>query len=75
MPFKNKILKTSLFLLLLGAVFLLLENIFYQYVDAQGWLHESLFMPLGAFSLTIGVVGIIIYLILSGLSLIKRRIK
>ncbi|MDC9727539.1 MAG: DUF3955 domain-containing protein [Candidatus Thioglobus sp.] len=75
MPFQNKILKNSLFLLLLGVVFLLLENIFFQYVDAQGWLHESLFMPLGVFSLMAGITGIVIYFVLFGLSLIKHRTK
>nr|WP_281064418.1 DUF3955 domain-containing protein [Isorropodon fossajaponicum symbiont] len=54
----------SLFLLLLGSVFLFLENTFYQYIDTQGWLHESMFMPLGAFSLILGVAGICNSLIL-----------
>jgi hypothetical protein len=55
--------KLSLFLLFLGIVFIILENIFYQYVDTDGRLHESFFLPLGAFSLLLGGAGLFFTLI------------
>jgi hypothetical protein len=45
---------SGLFFLLTGVAFLFLENTFYQYLDEDGLLHESLFLPLGVFSLIIG---------------------
>jgi len=45
---------SGLFFLLTGVVFLFLENTFYQYLDEDGVLHESLFLPLGVFALIIG---------------------
>ncbi|MDP6526654.1 MAG: DUF3955 domain-containing protein [Kiritimatiellia bacterium] len=45
---------SGLFFLLTGVVFLFLENTFYQYLDEDGFLHESLFLPLGVFALIIG---------------------
>jgi len=56
---KMKTFKVSLFFLLLGALFVCLENTFYQYLDGDGVLHESLFLPLGAISLVIGSIGLI----------------
>jgi hypothetical protein len=73
--FKNKGLIVALFLLFLGLICLFIEQTFYQYIDAQGWLHESLCLPIGAFSLALGSFGLIIYLILLIINLIKRRIK
>ena len=42
------------FFLLTGVIFLFLENTFYQYLDEDGFLHESLFLPLGVFAVIIG---------------------
>ena len=50
----TKYFKIGLFLLILGIVFILLENIFYDYVDSKGILQESLFLPLGAISIIVG---------------------
>lgn len=52
---KNTTVITSILLLLLGVSFLLLENIFYQHIDIDGILQESLFMPLGFLSIFIGL--------------------
>lgn len=57
---KSKILLASLFLLVLGVTFLFLENTFYQYLDEDGVLHESFFLPLGCLSLIFGGVGLLI---------------
>ena len=61
----------SVLLLVLGGIFLLLENTFYQYVDEQGFLHESLFMPLGSFSVCLGLI--IILLVFIGRFLVKKK--
>ena len=51
---RNRLAATALALLLVGVLFLLIENIFYQYVDEDGVLHESLFLPLGVTALVTG---------------------
>ena len=56
---KYKLLLSGMLLLLIGAIFLLLENKFYQYIDEKGLLHESLFLPLGILALTSG--GILLF--------------
>ena len=58
---ENKSLFLGLFFLLVGATFLFLENTFYQYIDKDGFLHESLFQPLGALSLFLGVLLILYF--------------
>jgi len=60
---KHKILFSGLFFLLAGVFFLFLENTFYQYVDKDGFLHESFFLPLSAFSLIIGSLLLFILII------------
>ena len=49
-------LLSGIFFLLTGFSFLFLENTFYQYLDEDGFLHESLFLPLGVFALIIGFI-------------------
>ena len=44
-------------LLIFGVVSLAIENHFYQYIDENGYLKESFFLPLGAISLFLGSVG------------------
>lgn len=53
--FKLK-LYLGVFFIFLGVVFLLIEHLFYQYVDKNGFLQESLFLPLSIFFLIFGVV-------------------
>ena len=48
----------SLFFLFSGILSLVLENIFYGYIDQNGVLQESLFLPLGTLSFLLGVVGL-----------------
>jgi hypothetical protein len=60
---KNKFfLKLALFFIAVGAIFNTYEKYFYRYMDSDGWLHESIFFPLGMFSLLIGVL-IVIFII------------
>ncbi len=61
--FQSKLFLVSLFFLSLGITFLLLEKTFYQYIDTNGFLQESWFMPLGFLSLLLGCI-ILVYIIL-----------
>lgn len=60
---KKKFLVISLGVLVLGIVFLILENTFYQYVDSKGFLHESLFLPIGTLCICLGAIGLVAYII------------
>jgi len=63
---QSKTCRASLFLLVLGFTFLFLENTFYQYLDKDGVLHESFFLPLGCLSLIAGGLGLLITVIKIG---------
>jgi hypothetical protein len=69
---KTKTFKVSFFFLLVGVLFLFLENTFYQYLDGDGVLHESLFLPLGVISIYLGAIG---FIFISVKSLIARFSK
>lgn len=58
---RHPVFSLGLLLTLTGLVFLILENTFYQQVDEQGVLHESLFLPLGALCLCIGVFVVLVW--------------
>lgn len=51
----NKTLMLGFCLLLTGAIFMLVENSYYQYVDNNGVLHESLFLPLSMLCFALGL--------------------
>lgn len=57
-----KVLIASLLLLAVGIAFIVLENIFYQYIDKDGVLHESLFLPLGFIFVLFAGVGLVFVL-------------
>ena len=57
---KNKSLFIFPALVLVGIICLVMENTFYQYVDENGYLHESLFLPIGAISLLVGSLGVVV---------------
>ena len=57
----NRSLVIGLSLLFVGFAFLLMENTFYQYLDEEGVLHESFFMPLGVLGLTLGIIFLVYY--------------
>jgi hypothetical protein len=58
----NKFLILCLVLLGTGIICLVFENHFYQYVDEDGYLRESLFLPIGAFSFLLGGIGLVVML-------------
>ena len=55
----SKPLVAGLVFVLMGGAFVWLENTFYQYLDEDGVLHESMFLPLGALFMLIGIVMLI----------------
>lgn len=57
-----KVFIVSLTLLIIGMSCILLENIFYQYVDTEGVLHESLFMPIGVILVLVAGIGLVFVL-------------
>ncbi len=57
-----KALIFSLVLLIVGITCILLENIFYQYIDKDGVLHESLFLPLGVVCVLLAGIGLVFVL-------------
>jgi hypothetical protein len=57
-------LYSGILLIVPGILFILLENFYYQYVDTNGLLHESLFLPLGALSLLLGSLVIFFSILL-----------
>lgn len=57
---RNKVLFMGYFFVLVGIIFIAFENIFYQYVDKDGFLHESLFLPLGVLSFVLGLILIFV---------------
>jgi hypothetical protein len=56
---KTKSFLVSLFILFLGVISLIMENIFYGYVDQNRVLQESFFLPMGTVSLLLGIAGLI----------------
>ena len=57
-----RVLVFSIVLLVMGVACIFFENYYYQYVDEQGVLHESLFMPLGAISILLAGIGLVYFL-------------
>ena len=42
--------------IVIGVVSAVIQNVFFGYVDGDGVLHDSIFMPLAALSTTIGLI-------------------
>ena len=69
----NKLLLSGFVFTLIGVVSVLIENTFYQYIDEDGLLHESLFMPLGVVFLAIGLLLIFVFSVLKLARLVRRK--
>jgi len=52
----KKLFIAAAVLFLIGLVFGWIQNSYYGYVDAEGILHDSLFLPLSVFSFLLGVI-------------------
>ena len=66
-------MKTSGFVLLaIGVISLIIQNTFYGYMDAEGIIHDSLFLPVGVLSL---LLSLSLFIILGFKLVISRFIK
>jgi hypothetical protein len=65
----------SLMLLVVGMSCILLENVFYQYIDTEGVLHESLFMPIGVILVLLAGIGLVFVLAKKLMSMRKKKIN
>jgi protein-S-isoprenylcysteine O-methyltransferase Ste14 len=70
---KNKLLLLGLFFTLIGVVFGFIENMFYQYIDEDGLLHESLFMPLGFIFVAIGLLLIFVFSVMKLANFARKK--
>ena len=61
--FINKTFIISLILFSLGVLSLIAENTFYQFLDNDGVLHESMFLPLGIICIAVGVLFLSFFII------------
>ena len=59
----TKLFLASLFFMILGILSLFMENIFYGYIDQNGVLQESFFLPMSSFSFSLGLVAMIFSII------------
>lgn len=62
--------KLGFITLTIGGIFLLIQNIFYGYLDSEGVLHDSLFLPLGSITMILGLS----ILLLSGITHCVRKV-
>ncbi|WP_252097647.1 DUF3955 domain-containing protein [Pseudoalteromonas sp. NBT06-2] len=44
-------------------VFNIVENTFYQYLDSEGVLHESMFLPLSVISIALGILFLLFFIL------------
>ena len=56
--------------LVIGIISVIIQNTFYGYVDAEGVLHDSLFLPIGVISVIIGTILVIFW---GGTKLLKNH--
>ena len=70
---KNKTLIASFIFVIIGMAFLIAENQFYQYIDNEGVLRESLFLPLGMLSIFIGIVLCAIFIIKKAWNMFAKK--
>ena len=54
--------------LVIGIISVIIQNTFYGYVDAEGVLHDSLFLPIGVISVILGTILVIFW---GGIKLLK----
>ena len=70
---KSKIFWLSFILLAMGLVFGYIENTFYQYIDENGVLIESWFMPLSFLCIFLGGMGLLFIVFKTIWLVIKRQ--
>ncbi len=72
MIYQNKMFCSGLVMIVTGVAFIVLENTYYQYVDENGVLRESLFLPLGALCFGLGWLLLLICFIRAAWRCLKR---
>jgi len=58
---------TGVLFIALGVLCAIIQKIFYGWVDANGFVHDSLFLPLTYLFLAIGVILLLISILISNL--------
>lgn len=72
--YNNKLVKFGGLFFIVGFVFLILENIFYNSIDENGVVQDSLFLPLGVLFVLFGFSLIICWAVVrSFTSSIKKQ--
>lgn len=67
-------MKTATFIFLaISTAFIFIQNTFYGYVDADGVLRDSLFLPLGAFATIVGLTLLTITIARAGINKLRSN--
>jgi len=69
---KTKLFIISLCLLATGLISIAIQNNYYNYIDKNGLLVDSIFLPIGSISLVLGIITLLLAFILF---YFKNRIK
>lgn len=56
----TKLTKVGLLLLIIGIASMVIQNTFYGYMDAEGVIHDSLFLPIGACSVLLSLIVFVV---------------
>jgi hypothetical protein len=62
---------TGITLLIIGTTSIIIQNTFYGYVDAEGVLRDSLFLPLGVFATILGIILLSVW----GVTVLLRKVR
>lgn len=69
---KYKLGLSAIIFLLIGTISLIIENTYYQYLDESGFLQESFFLLMGAFSLIISATLTCIIIINKIIKIVRK---
>jgi hypothetical protein len=58
-------------LLIIGLAAIIIQNTFYGYVDAEGVLHDSLFLPLGTLATILGISLLSVW----GITVLLKKVR
>jgi hypothetical protein len=68
----KKIMNSFIIFAVIGLVSMAIQRMFYGTIDENNILQDSIFLPIGAFSLMIAGVLLIIFLIITIISFFKK---
>lgn len=52
---------SAIILIVIGAVSIFIQNTFYGYIDNEGFVQDSIFLPLGVISIILGMLLMILW--------------